>query len=206
MQITVFGASGKVGSLVVEEALRRGYTVVAFVHSRNLFSPSGRLIVRKGDVYNTADVASAVQGSDAVVSCLSSWGTKGRDVLSRFVSAATAALVNQNSVRLVTLTGVGVEQNPGLVHAKLLRMMGIFPFGKVFADAEHHIWLLGQSKLNWTAVCSPVMNNLGGPNYTLSLRIGNPLATISRRAVAAALLDQIESTEYVRQTPVIHRN
>jgi len=195
-----------VGSLVVEEALRRGHTVVAFVHSHNLFSPSGKLIVRRGDVYNAADVAGAVQGSDAVVSALSSWGTKGRDVLSSFVGAVVPAMVSQNMTRLVTLTGIGVEQNPGPVHRSLLKLMAIVPFGKVFADAENHVRLLGQSSLDWTTVCSPVMNNFGGPTYKLNLHLGNPLATISRQAVAAALLDQIESTEYLRQTPVIHRN
>lgn len=205
MQITVFGASGKVGSLVVEEALRRGHTVVAFVHSHSLFSPSGKLIIRKGDVHVAADVAAAVQGSDAVISCLGSWGTPGRDVLSQFVGGVLPALGQQGIRRLVTLTGIGVQMHPGTLYRTALRLMRWLPAGKVFADADRHVQLLMGSDVEWTAVCSPVMNNWGSAGYRLSRRTGNPLATIKRQAVAAALLDQIESTDYVRQTTVIHR-
>jgi putative NADH-flavin reductase len=205
MQITVFGAAGKVGSRVVAEALEHGHTVVASVHSHDPFGLSDRLIIRKGDIYNAADVAEAIKGSDAVISCLSSWGTKGRDVLSSFVRNVTPAMERQQITRLVTLTGIGVQKRPGKAHRTLLAAMGWLPVGKVFADAERHVHLLDSSSLDWTAVCSPVMNNLGGAGYSLSLRTGNPLATINRKSVAAALLDQIESDEYVRQTPVIHR-
>jgi putative NADH-flavin reductase len=206
MQITIFGASGKVGSLVVEEALRRGHTVVAFVHSRSTFNPSGSLIIRKGDVYNAADVVAAIQGSDAVISCLGSWGTKGRDVLSRFTANVIPAMLSQNMSRIVTLTGVGVQIHPSKLHIHLLNLIRPLPFGKVFYDAENHIRMLLGSSLKWTSVCSPVMNNFGGAGYRLSQRTGNPLGTINRKAVATALLDQLEATEFISQTPVIHRS
>jgi putative NADH-flavin reductase len=205
MQITVFGASGKVGSLVVEEALRRGYTVVAFVHSHDLFSPSGKLIVQKGDVYNAADVARAVRGSDAVISCLGSWGTKGRDVLTRATANIIPAMVDQKITRIVTLTGIGVQTHPSTLHKLMLRLLWLLPAGKVFQDAETHVRLLSESSLDWTTICSPVMNNLGGAGYRLDSKIGFPTATISRGSVVAALLDQLDITDYLRKTPVVHR-
>lgn len=206
MQITVFGASGKVGSLVVEEALRRGHTVVAFVHNHNLFSPNDALIIRKGDVYNADDVAVALEGSQAVISCLSSWGRPGRNVLTSFVGSVVPAMAQHNITRLVSLTGIGVQKDPGKLHRALLGMLQWLPVGKVFGDAERHVHLLDGSSLEWTAVCSPVMNNFGTTGYRLNLRTGNPFATINRLAVAASLLDLAESTEYVGETPVIHRN
>jgi len=205
MRITVFGASGKVGSLVVEEALRRGYTVVAFVHSHNLFSPSGRLIIQKGDIYNAEDVANTLRGSDAVVSCLGSWGTPKRNVLASAMGNIIPAMREQKISRIVTLTGIGVQQNPGVLHRSLLRLLGPLPAGKVFRDAEAHLQMLAQSGLSWTAICSPVMNNIGGADYTLSLRMGFLLATVSRVSVAAALLDQIELNGYTGKAPTIHR-
>ena len=75
MQITIFGANGKVGSLVVEMALQKGLHVVAFSHGKSLFTPSDNLRIVQGDVYNAADVSSALSGSDVVVSTLGSWGT-----------------------------------------------------------------------------------------------------------------------------------
>jgi hypothetical protein len=84
-------------------------------------------------------------------------------------------------------------------------MLYPLPAGKVFWDAETHVHLLGDSGLDWTAVCSPVMNNFGGAGYRLNERIGKPLATVSRVSVAVALLDQIDATDSVGKTLVIHR-
>ena len=205
MQITVFGASGKVGSLVVEQALKRGYTVVAFVHSHDLFSPSGKLIIQKGDVYDAQDVARALRGSDAVISCLSSWGTPKRNVLSSAMQNIIPAMHEQKISRIVTLTGVGLQSNPSRLYEWALRALGPLPAGKVFRDADAHVRYLVASGLEWTTICSPIMNGIGGPGYRLSLHTGFPAATIARASVAAALLDQLDSGEFAHQTPTIHR-
>jgi putative NADH-flavin reductase len=208
MQITVFGASGKVGSLVVEEALRRGFTVVAFVHSHDLFSPSGKLILVKGDVHNAEDVQKALRSSDAVISCLGSWGGKDRYVLTAAMKNIIPAMGEQKITRIITLTGSGAyapEDKAGAVHKMLFYFLAPYPAGKIFRDGEEHMRLLAESGLDWTTLRSPIMNNLGGIRYRLSLKSGLPTATISRRAVAVAMLDQLGSDEFLAHAPVIHR-
>lgn len=208
MQITVFGASGKVGSLVVEEALRRGYTVVAFVHSHDLFSPSGKLIVIKGDIYDSADVAGALKGSDAVISCLGSWGTSKRNVLTAGMQAIVPVMVEQKIKRIVTLTGSGaVDPNmlPSSSHKALMRLLAPFPAGKVFGDGEKHMRLLAESDLDWTTIRSPIMNNFGKSTYQLGSKPQGPLATINRKAVATCMLDQLEIKENIHSAPIIRR-
>ncbi|MEJ0072736.1 MAG: NAD(P)H-binding protein [Candidatus Saccharibacteria bacterium] len=209
MQITVFGASGKVGSLVVEEALRRGYTVTAFVHSHSLFAPSGKLGIVKGDIYNAEDVAKALKGSDAVISTLGSWGTPGRDVLTAAMRAIIPAMTERSIRRVVTLTGSGAQapdKPAGSGHRLFMRLLAPLPAGKVFRDGEAHMRLLAASDLDWTTLRSPVMNNFGKGSYRLDLKSGGPLATINRKAVAAALLDQLDSREFLDRAPIIHRN
>lgn len=208
MQITVFGASGKVGSLVVEAALRRGYTVVAFVHSHDLFSPSGKLIVQKGDVHNAVDVRMALRGSGAVISCLGSWGRKDRFVLTAAMRNIIPAMAEQKIRRIVTLTGSGAyapKDKVGAVHKLLFYFTAPYPMGKVFRDGEDHMHLLDESSLDWTTIRSPIMNNFGKASYSLNLKSGSPLATISRNAVAMAMLDQVDSDEYIDQAPILHR-
>jgi putative NADH-flavin reductase len=207
MQITVFGASGKVGTLVVEEALRRGFTVTAFIHRRNLFAPSGNLAIVQGDIYNSTDVAKALRGSQAVVSCLGSWGTPKKNVLASAVQAIIPAMHEHKIQRIITLTGSSALEpgaSPQLTHRLLLRLLAPFPAGKVFYDGEEHMRLLAQSGLDWTTVRSPVMNNIGKA-YTLNLRPANPWETITRTSVAKALLDQIQSSDFRAAAPVIHR-
>jgi uncharacterized protein YbjT (DUF2867 family) len=71
MRITVFGASGRTGRSLVDQALEHGHEVVAFVRNASSFGPpSERLEVHKGDARHPEAVAEAIRGSDAVISML----------------------------------------------------------------------------------------------------------------------------------------
>jgi putative NADH-flavin reductase len=209
MTITVFGASGKVGRLVVVEALKRDMTVRAFVHSHDPFDEHANLTVMKGDIYRSDDVARALAGADAVISCLGSWGTAKRNVLTAAMRTIVPAMQSHKITRIVSLTGSGAAspgRKPNLLHRLLMGSIAWTPAGKVFADGERHMRVLADSGLQWTTIRSPIMNNLDGTGYRLTARIGNHFRTISRRAVAACLLDQLQSTDWLRQAPVIRRS
>lgn len=208
MRITVFGASGKVGSRVVELALRRGYLVTAVVHSQDLFVPSNNLLVQRGDIYNMDDVAKSLRGTTAVISCLGSWGTAAKDVLSSAMRAVIPAMEEQGIGRIVTLTGNAAAapgQKISRGHAGWLGALKPLGAGKVFRDGEEHMRLLANSRLDWTAIRSPIMNNLGGSSYVLDKRPTPLWATVSRLSVATALLDQLDSDEFLGQAPFIRR-
>jgi putative NADH-flavin reductase len=208
MQITVFGASGKVGRLVVAEALRRGLQVRALVHSHNPFDEMPGLTVLIGDIYRAEDISQALKGADVVVSCLGSWGTVKRNVLTTAMEAIIPTMQEQKITRIVTLTGSGAltHRKPNIFHRALMALLAPLPAGKVFADGEQHMRLLAESGLEWTTIRSPLMNNLDGTGYRLTARMGNHLRTISRVAVANCLLDQLDSDEWLRQTPIIRRS
>ena len=69
MRLLVMGATGKAGRRVTEQALTRGHSVTAFVRTRSLQPKSGLTIV-EGDPRRSVDVAAAVPGHDAIISCL----------------------------------------------------------------------------------------------------------------------------------------
>ena len=104
MKIVIFGASGKVGRVVVRQALDRGYDVVAFVHKNNPFGDDARVQVFQGNIYSGEDVINTITGCDAVVSCLGSWGTKHRNVLTSAIEQLIPAMHEQNINRIITLT------------------------------------------------------------------------------------------------------
>lgn len=71
MRIAVFGATGRTGVPLVEQALERGHEVVAFARSPGkLGVDNPDLTVVEGDAYSGEGVAEAVAGADAVVSVL----------------------------------------------------------------------------------------------------------------------------------------
>jgi putative NADH-flavin reductase len=196
MRIVIFGANGRVGNLVVKEALKRGHKVSAFVHSRSSFDYNPSLKIVKGDIYNPKDVENAVKGSDAVISALGSWGTPKKDILTTGMKNIIPAMQNNKTKRIVSLTGSDALA-PGdtktliyiLSHFTLSRLAP-----KILKDGETHIKLLSDSDLNWTVVRSPVMNSRP-----------KPWSTINRKSVALAMLDLAESNKNVKSAPHIIR-
>jgi putative NADH-flavin reductase len=206
MQITVFGASGKVGRLVVEEALSRGHSVVAFVH-RSKLPATNNLTVIQGNVYKLSDVTKAVQGSGAVISALGSWGTKRKDVTEQGMANIIPAMEAVGIKRVISVTGHGASA-PGdkfePVH-EFSRLLLKLLAAKILRDGEKHIQRLHGSSLEWTVIRSPVMNNRVG-GYKISLSRPWPLATVGRHSVADCLVDLAENREYMRKAPYIVRD
>jgi len=212
MKIAVFGASGKVGRQVVWQALARGHKVVAFVHNNDPFGEEPNLKVVKGDIYSSKDVRKAIKGCKAIVSCLGSWGRKtpsgNRNVLSTAMEQLIPAMREQKISRIITLTGAGAAPPDRPMvdsHKLLMKLLSPFPAGKVFADGERHMRLLMGSDLDWTTIRSPVMNDSPNTFYTLKDEAGRAFPRIGREAVAASILDQLETDEWVGKAPTLFR-
>ncbi len=70
-KILLFGATGRMGKLVLIEALEKGYEVVTLARTPDkITTTSPRLIVIKGTPEKQSDVEGAMVGCDAVVSAL----------------------------------------------------------------------------------------------------------------------------------------
>lgn len=207
MQITVFGANGKVGRLVVGELLARHHQVVAVVHSKSPFTDDSNLRVVKGDVYLPRQVAEAVAGSQAVISTLGSWGTPGKDVLSVGMANIIPAMQANGIRRIVSLTGSGAfaaGDDISSLDSATHTLMDLAA-GKVLRDGEQHIRLLQASGLDWTVLRSPVMTNGSVTAYRLQPGRPLPWATISRYTVAHAMADQFADASFLYQAPFIVR-
>lgn len=72
MNVTVFGATGGVGSLVVDQLRTRGHTVTGYVRNPDKVPASwgDDITVVVGELSDAAAIDRAVQGADAVVSAL----------------------------------------------------------------------------------------------------------------------------------------
>ena len=91
MKIVIFGASGRTGLPLVEQALAAGHQVVAFVRDPSkLGSAHQNLTVVQGDVMSATAVANAVStDTDAVISVLHN--AQVREVAERLGLSVTSA-------------------------------------------------------------------------------------------------------------------
>jgi len=194
---------------VVARALKNGFAVVAFVYGESDFAPNKNLKVISGDVWNPQEVSDALQGSDAVISVLGSWGTPTKDILTSGMITIIPAMNQHKIRRIVTLTGAnafadGDKQNTfnTLTHLLIRRIAK-----KILEDGEKHIELLKDSGLDWTVLRSPVMNSHGKPErYVVSNKKPMLWATINRESVARCLVELIIEQSYSNKLPYIKRS
>lgn len=205
--ITVFGANGRVGRLVVAGLLDRGHTVTAFVHSAGDMKDTDQLRVIQGDIYDAESVGGALAGADAVISALGSWGTPGKDILSKGMANIIPAMQSHGVKRIISLTGAEARtrgDQRSLVHRVAHLAASMFA-GKILRDGESHIEQLETSSLDWTVVRSPVMNEKGSTHYLLKMKRPYPWQTIHRQAVADAMVQQLNDSHFSNRSPFITR-
>jgi putative NADH-flavin reductase len=69
MKFVVLGATGGIGLEIVRQAIEDGHSVTAFVRSPERLKPFGsRITVKQGDLLNSAELANAISGHDAILS------------------------------------------------------------------------------------------------------------------------------------------
>ncbi|MEI6755827.1 MAG: NAD(P)-binding oxidoreductase [bacterium] len=206
MNVVVFGASGKIGRMVVKLLLEQGHKVTAFVHSNNPFEASESLTIKKGDVSSLADVKEAIKGKEIVISTLGSWGTKNKNTLSTAMNTIVPAMKESGSKRIISLTGMAhwSSDTPKLKdHINSLVLNVLAP--KILKDGDEHICVLEDSSLDWTVLRSPVMTNGKSSEYRLDLSTSGLIASIPRKAVVQAIVDQITEKKFGKKAAVLHR-
>ena len=200
MNITIFGATGTIGRLVVEQALADGHAVTAFTRDAARVNASHpRLQVVEGDVMDPAACLPAVKDADAVVVALGA-GRKG-EVREAGTRAVVAAMEQSGGGRLVCQSTLGV----GSSRPNLDLFWKYVMFGAVlrpaYADHVRQERAVEASDLEWTIVRpsafadrspAPVRHGFDGTERGLRLKIG-------RVDLAAFLLGQVEDPTYLRR-------
>jgi putative NADH-flavin reductase len=208
MKIVVFGASGKVGRLVVKGLLEEGHTVTVFIHKKSPFKASRKLIIVKGDIHNRAHVYRAVKKNSIVVSTLGSWGNKDRDIVSSGTKNFISTMNQEGIKRIVTLTGSDaiVSNDKFTFMQRITRPLILTsPAKKILADAERHLALLENSDLDWTTLRSPVMTRGDEDEYKLTDKRPSVFSNVSRKSVAKAMISLIDDEDYIGKAPYIAR-
>jgi uncharacterized protein len=207
MKLALIGANGKIGSRILNEALNRGQTVIGIVRNPDFTIKRTGLSWIKADALDVEGLANAIKGADVLISAFGIDWNKPETyqlfsiVAKNLILAAKKAGVN----RLVNVGGAG-----SLVVAPGVQLVDTpsFPEGwRKGADEQRKSLEIfrNEKELNWTFF-SPAIMIEPGPR-TGKFRIGkdNPVfdekgnSEISYDDYAAALLDEIEKPQFIRQ-------
>jgi uncharacterized protein len=152
MNIALLGASGRVGAVLMENALKDGHIVRALVRNASKIAHSHPdLTLIKGDVLEENAVENCFRGCDVVLSAL---GTDKEDILSKSMPLIMKSMRKHHITRIITIGTAGILQSR--MSPLLYRFQTSESRRKSTAAAEDHLrayLMLKTSNLNWTVVC-----------------------------------------------------
>src|SRR5215471_18990439 len=158
MRIAIFGASGRTGRQLVEQAEAQGHQVTAIVRNPDGLAPDlhGAVRLVQADVMDPDAIAAALADADTVVSALSGPGRAPSSVWSESTRSIVQAMREASVRRYIAITG------------SMLDATGDGPFfryiGKPIArrmlkgsanDMRRAEQLIHESDLEWTIIRVP---------------------------------------------------
>ncbi|CAA9477679.1 MAG: hypothetical protein AVDCRST_MAG05-1063 [uncultured Rubrobacteraceae bacterium] len=207
MRVAIFGASGRTGRPLLEQALAAGHEVRALVRDPSkLHVGHERLVVIRGDVLDAATVEETVAGTEAVLSALGQTKLSPKDVQTRGTENIVAAMEKHGVRRLVSLTGAGVRDErdePKLVDRVITFLLRRLQ-PDVLEDGVRHAEVIKGSGLEWVIVRGPRLTE--GPKkgeYRVGMVGKNSGTQISRADLAEFMLGQLTADTHLRQMPVV---
>ncbi|MDH3613117.1 MAG: NAD(P)H-binding protein [Gammaproteobacteria bacterium] len=215
LRILVFGATGKVGTYVVDEALQRGHVVTAVSRDpASIQKQHQNLAAVRGDLLDVDSIASLAAGQDVIIISVRGIIGKSKNPENALQRIAVEKVVDvlreigDAAPRLIHVGGAGsLEVRPGVLYADTIP--------KLFLPKNIELEIQGQilaleylravTNVEWS-YATPAKDFTNGER-TGVFRIGGDTALedtrgrsrISRADFAVALIDEAENAAHVRE-------
>ena len=206
MNIALIGATGFVGSALLEELLRRGHQVRALQRDPAKLAPRPGLDVRSIDVLAATDLAAQLQGVDAVISAFNAGWTNPQlhdDFLRGSQAIADAA--RTAGVRLLMVGGAGsLYVAPGQQLVDSPQFPAEWKQGALAAREVLSRLRADTSSLDWTFVSPAIHLEPGERTGHYRLGTESPVvdaqgeSRISTADLAAAIVAEVEAPQFRR--------
>ncbi len=197
MKIAIIGASGRVGTRLTDEALRRGQQVTAIARHASKLPARDGVTTRDVDATDSAALAAALAGNDVVISSARFAQLNAQQVTSAVRQAGVPRLlVVGGAGSLYVAPGVQLVDTPTFPVAYKPEALA----GRDFLNA-----LRGEQQIDWTFLSPSALFEPG--ERTGKFRVGEETllsdaagkSWISMEDYAIAMLDEIEKPAHSRQ-------
>jgi putative NADH-flavin reductase len=152
MRLALLGGTGRIGGLLLTQALESGHDVAALVRNPDSLTAAAGLTAIRGDATDLSAVTAAVDGADAVLSALGPRGAKTPELLGHAGRHLVTAMDKAGVRRLICVSAAGafIDSDPDmnvLVKLILPRILAA-----QFADVQAMEQAIRASDLDWTLV------------------------------------------------------
>ncbi len=211
MKIVLLGATGFAGSALLAEALDRGHDVTAVVRDPTKLEARPGLTAIRGDVHDSAALASVLAGHDALISAFNPGWTPGTprpgmyEEQVRGTASILAAARSAGLGRVLWVGGAGgLEVSPGVLAIDTPDFPEWIKPGSRATSAALEA-LRNEPELEWSFLAPAATLEPG--ERTGTFRLGgdqllvdaNGESRISVQDYAVAMIDELENPSHVRQ-------
>ena len=207
MRLTVFGATGKTGLLLCEQALAKGHKVTAYARdSSKLGGLQSRVRVIKGTLDDAGSIGEAVRGADAVVSALGTVDRKPNTVLSDATRRILQAMEDEGTARFTAITSLGCGASRGQVNSRIMRFLIKTLAKEIWADKDRQEEAIMASPLDYLIVRPGGLTDKPARGAWTEMREGESgkgRQMIARADVADYILQRLERGELGCEAVVI---
>ncbi|CAH1213784.1 hypothetical protein PAECIP111892_03907 [Paenibacillus auburnensis] len=204
MDVVVFGASGRIGKAIVQEALKRKHEVTAAVRNpESIDLQHERLQIVSANILDPASVAAAVTGHGEIISAFGPGPGQENDLL-RAAESLLEGMQQAGVARLIIVGGAGSLKTES---GEWLMDTPGFPeeFRPLAAAHAHAYEIYRGSELDYTYISPPAAIISG--RRTGMFRIGldrlitdeDGKSSISVEDFAVAVVDELEEGNFSRE-------
>ena len=211
MKITIFGATGQIGQLLVTQALEAGYDVTAYSRRSNALNiEHEKLQIVVGDLTDRGKLREAISGRDIILSALGPALSMKRQVSDLPIAEAHKAIIsvmNEYGIkRFITLATptISAKEDVKQLVTGLPSIMARILYPTGYAEMKAIESVIKNSNLNWTVVriLNPnVKTNENG--YSLSFGDTKGKMNVSRYNVAKCMLEATQKDEWIHKMPIV---
>jgi uncharacterized protein len=207
LKIALIGATGMVGSRVLNEALQRGHHVTAMVRDVSKLPTHANLTAHSVDINNVEALTDALRGHDALLYAYKP--SKDQSMPARIgqhaeaISSTIMAMKAAGVKRIVAVGGAGtLEASPGVLNMHAADFPPRWEGGAKSTAMVKEL-LKYEKTLDWTVLCPA--HHLEPGQRTGNFRLGldqlivgaNGQSRISIEDFAVAMLDEVETPQHI---------
>ncbi len=208
MKIALIGATGFVGTAVLNEALNRGHEVTAIARNTDKITSTATALTRKaGNVESKEEVKALVAGHDAVVSSYNA-GWTNPNLYDDFLKGSQAILDGTKEAgvsRLIVVGGAGsLYAAPGVQLVDTPQFPADWKAGATAARDFLNV-IKKETTIDWTFLSPAIELVLGNRTGEYRTELESPVfdekgkSRISVEDLAVAIVDELEKPQFAQK-------
>ncbi|KAL0582193.1 hypothetical protein ABG067_008007 [Albugo candida] len=210
MKLFIFGGTSPTGQEMIKKALAQNHTVVAYVRSPQKLDQdiASKITVVQGELTDEAAILQALEGVDAVLSCLGPriiGNPKGLPITNGY--KLIVKCMEQKGVKRIIATATPSfadkeNDKSAMFSSFLVGMIKTF-VPQAYSEMNGIGETLTNSDLDWTIVRLYILTN-GKEGVVKTAYVGDAGYFIARKDIAQFILNEVEQNQYIKKSPIIY--